>query len=217
LKELTRPPVSEFYRPNFWPNTPDILPEHLMHGGRAIFVQRLILAATLSASYGIYGPAFELMENVPRPGSEEYVDNEKFELKTWDVDKEGSLRDVITVVNRVRRENAALHDNASIVFHRTDNEQLLCFSKRNGATDNVVLVVVNLDPNHKHAGWLDLDLGALGVGNDERFQVHDQLSDTRLHWTGARNYVEIDPSVMPAQIFRVRRKLRSEHDFEYFL
>jgi starch synthase (maltosyl-transferring) len=217
LRELTRPPVADFYRPNFWPNTPDILPEHLMHGRRAIFVQRLILAATLSSSYGIYGPAFELMENVPRPGSEEYIDNEKFELKTWDVDREDSLRDVITLVNRVRKENPALHDNASIVFHPTDNDQLLCFSKRDAAADNVVLVVVNMDPHHKHSGFVDLDLGALGIAREERFQVHDQLGDARFHWTGAHNYVELDPNVMPAHLFRVRRKLRSERDFEYFL
>ena len=217
VKELLKPPVSDFYRPNFWPNTPDILPEHLWHAGRPAFVQRLVLAATLSSSYGIYGPAYELMENVPRPGSEEYIDNEKYELKNWDIDREDTLRDVITLLNRVRRENSAFHDNAGIAFHRTDNEQLLCFSRRDRLSDNAVLVVVNMDPHHRHGGWLELDLAALGIGADERFQVHDQLGDARYHWTGPRNYVEIDPAVVPAQIFRVRRKLRSERDFEYFL
>jgi starch synthase (maltosyl-transferring) len=217
LTELSQPPVSDFYRPNFWPNTPDILPEHLQFGGRATFIQRLVLAATMSSSYGMYGPAFELMEHVARPGSEEYIDNEKFQLRTWDLDNPDSLRDVITVVNRIRRENPALHDNTSIKFHAVDNEQLLCFSKRDPATDNTVLVVVNLDAHHRHSGWVDLDLAALGIGAEERFQVHDELGATRHHWTGARNYVELDPAVSPAHVFRIRRKLRTEQDFEYFL
>ena len=216
MNELTRPPVSDFYRPNFWPNTPDILPEHLQFGGRPMFVQRLVLAATLSSSYGIYGPAFELMEHVARPGAEEYIDNEKFELKTWNVDREDSLRHVITRINRIRRENPALQDNARLIFHPTDNDQLLCFSKSDGQ-DNVVIVVVNLDNHHRHSGWIDLDLAALGIAPDERFQVHDELGEARYQWTGPRNYVELDPSIMPAHVFRVRRKIRTEHDFEYFL
>ena len=216
LTELTRPEVSDFYRPNFWPNTPDILPEHLQYGGRATFVQRLVLAATLSASYGIYGPPFELMEHVARPGAEEYVDNEKFQLRTWDRDRDDSLRDVVTLVNRIRKGNAALQENR-ISFHRTDNEQLLCFSKVSADGANRVLVVVNLDVHHAHAGWIDLDLDALGVDARESFQVHDLLADARYQWQGARSYVELDPQVMPASIFRIRRKVRSEHDFEYFL
>ena len=217
MTELSRPPVSDFFRPAFWPNTPDILPEHLQFGGRPMFLQRLVLAATLSSTYGIYGPAFELMEHVARPGSEEYIDNEKYELKSWDVEREDSLREVIGLVNRIRRENAALHDNVTLAFHPTDNEQLICFSKRDDASDTAIVVVVNLDPLHRHSGWVDLDLRALGIQHDERFQVHDLLGDTRHHWTGPRNYVELDPHVMPAHIFRVRRKVRTEHDFEYFL
>jgi starch synthase (maltosyl-transferring) len=216
LTELSRPPVKDFYRPNFWPNTPDILPEHLQFGGRATFVQRLIMAATMSSSYGIYGPAFELMEHVARPGSEEYIDNEKFQLRTWDIGRDDSLRDVITLVNRIRKGNPALHDNR-ITFHKTDNEQLLCFSKVSADRSNVVLVVVNLDVHHTHAGWIDLDLLALGVDGRESFQVHDLLADARYQWQGGRSYVELDPQLMPASIFRIRRKVRSEHDFEYFL
>lgn len=215
LQELARPPVSDFYRPNFWPNTPDILPEHLQYGGRPVFLQRIVLAATLSSNWGIYGPAFELMEHVARPGAEEYIDNEKFQLRTWNLESEDSLRDVITRINWIRRENPALQDNASIVFHPTDNEQLICFSKRAG--DNTVLVIINLDPNHKHMGSVDLDLRALGIPADERFQVHDALSDARYYWTGAKNYIELDPAIMPAHVFVLRHKVRSEHDFEYFL
>ncbi|AKV00723.1 Alpha-amylase [Labilithrix luteola] len=215
LRELTRPPVSEFYRPNFWPNTPDILPEHLQYGGRATFVLRLILAATLSSNYGIYGPPFELMEHVAREGAEEYVDNEKFQLRSWDLDHAASLRDVIAHVNAIRRENPALQQTNDITFHRIEDESLLCFSKRAG--DNVVLVVANLDPHHEHAAHVDLDLGALGVGADETFQVHDLLSGVRYPWRGARNRVVVDSKVFPAAIFAVRRKVRTERDFEYFL
>ncbi|HEY8077184.1 MAG TPA: alpha-1,4-glucan--maltose-1-phosphate maltosyltransferase, partial [Labilithrix sp.] len=216
MRELASAPVSDFYRPNMWPNTPDILPEHLMHAKRPAFVQRLLLAATLSPSYGIYGPAFELMENIPRPGSEEYIDNEKFQLRTWDVGREDSLRDLIGRINRIRKENRALHDMRGLAFHKTDNEQLLAFSKSDGV-DNTVLVVVNLDVHHRHSGWIDLDLRALGVKEDERFQVHDTLSEARYHWNGSRAFVELDPNVMPAHLFVVRKKVRTEHDFEYYL
>ena len=159
------------------------------------------------------------MEHVPRRGSEEYVDNEKFQLRTWDIEREDSLRDLIARVNRVRHENSAFEDNAGLVFHRTDNEHLLCFSRRDlrPGKDNVVLVVVNLDVHHKHSGWLDVDLAALGLDPHERYQVHDLVSESRYQWTGPKNFVELDPQVMPAHVFRIRRKLRSEQDFEYFL
>ena len=217
VRELTRAPVNEFYRPNFWPNTPDILPEHLQHGGAPTFLLRLALAATLSSNYGVYGPAFELMEHVPRPGSEEYIDNEKFQLRSWNLEDPSSLRNVIALLNRVRRENGALQQTDRITFHPTDSEALLAYSKRTEDQSNVVLVVVNVDPRHKHGGWVDLDLAELGVRPGESFQVHDMFSDARYLWTGSRNYVELDPSLFPVSLFVVRRKVRSEHDFEYFL
>jgi starch synthase (maltosyl-transferring) len=217
LEELSAPPVADFYRPNFWPNTPDILPEHLQHGGRPTFLLRLVLAATLSSNYGIYGPAFELMEHVPRPGAEEYIDNEKFQLRSWNLDDPGSLRDVIALVNRVRRENGALQQTRNITFHRTDNEALLCFSKRSDDGANAVLVVANMDVFHRHSGWVELDLGKLGIAEGESYQLHDVLADTRYVWSGGHNYVEIDPQIFPVQLFVIRRKLRSEQDFEYFL
>ncbi len=217
VRELTRPPVSEFYRPNFWPNTPDILPEHLQHGGRPTFLLRLVLAATLSSNWGMYGPAFELMEHVARPGAEEYIDNEKFQLRSWNLEDPSSLRDVITLVNRVRRENTALQQTNRIAFHRTDNDAVMAYSKRSEDGASVVLVVVNLDPRHKHGAWVELDLAELGIAPGESFQVHDVFSDSRYFWNGARNYIELDPLLFPATLFVVRRKVRSEHDFEYFL
>jgi starch synthase (maltosyl-transferring) len=215
LRELVVPPVVELYRPNFWPTTPDIFPDHLVHGGRAAFVQRLVLAATLGASYGIYGPTYELMEHEPRPGVEELARNEKYQLRTWDLGRADSLRHVIARINRIRQVQPALHDMRSLHFHKTDNDLLMAYSKRRG--DSCVLVVVNLDPHHTHRGWLDLDLAVLGVDADRTFQVHDLLSGARFSWRGPRNFVEIAPDQMPAHIFEVRRFARSENQFEYFL
>jgi starch synthase (maltosyl-transferring) len=216
--ELTKSEVREFFRPNLWPNTPDILPEYLQFGGRAAFIARLALAATLGASYGIYGPAFELCENrALRQGGEEYLDSEKYQLRQWDLDDQWSLRELIARINRARRENPALQSDWSLRFHDVDNEELICYSKNTPDLSNVVLVVVNLDPNHAHSGWVNLDLGALGLDSVQPYQVHDLLGDARFLWTGARNYVELNPEAVPAHVFQIRRKIRTERDFDYFL
>jgi starch synthase (maltosyl-transferring) len=215
LRELTGTDMREYFRPNFWPNTPDILPEHLQWGGRAVFVQRLILAATLSSNYGIYGPAFELMEHKPRAGVEEYVDNEKYELRNWDLGRADSLAPLIRLINRIRHDHQALQDMRGLHFHATDNDQILCYSKR--GDDGAVLVVVNLDVTHAQSGFIDVDARALGVHADETFQVHDLLGEARYRWRAGRNFVQLDPRIMPAHIFRVRRHARNEHDFEYFV
>jgi starch synthase (maltosyl-transferring) len=211
--------VREFFRPNFWPNTPDILPEHLQLGSRGTFIARAVLAATLSPSWGIYGPPFELQEREPRPGAEEYAQNEKFQLRSWDLSRPDSLRPVLKRLNQIRRENPALQRLEGTRFHETDNESLLCYSRRGEGGDeaNTLLVVVNLDPHHAQSGWLDLDVEALGIAPDASFQVHDLVGDARYLWRGARNFVRLDPAVMPAQIFRVRRHVRSERSFEYYL
>ena len=216
--ELTKSGVREYFRPNLWPNTPDILPEYLQFGGRPAFVTRLVLAATLGASYGIYGPAFELAEKWPRqPGGEEYLDSEKYELRHWNLEDPWSLRDLITAVNKARRENPALQSDRGLQFHEIDNEMMLCYSKATPDESNVILVVVNLDPNHTHAGWVTLDLAALGLDEDHPYQVHELLGDSRYLWTGPRNYVELNPQSASAHLFRIRRKVRTERDFDYFL
>lgn len=216
--ELAHGPGREYFRPNAWPNTPDILTETLQHGGRAAFTARLVLAATLSASYGIYGPAFELMEHVARePGSEEYLDSEKYEIRSWAIDRADSLRDLVALVNRIRRENPALQSDRSLAFMPTDNEQVICYAKRSGDGSNTIVVVVDLDPHHSHGAWLDLDLDWLGIATDSTYQMHDLLSGARYLWQGARNYVRLDPAHMPAHVFRVRHRLRREQDFDYFL
>jgi starch synthase (maltosyl-transferring) len=216
--ELWQSEVREYFRPNLWPNTPDILTEYLQMGGKAGFMARLVLAATLGATYGLYGPAFELCEGRPREwGSEEYLDSEKYEIRPWGASRRDSLKDFIARVNRIRRENPALQQDGNLNFHEVNDEQLLCFSRHNEDGSNMVLVVVNLDPHHTHRGWLNLDLEVLGLDQTSPYQVHDLLGDARYLWSGPRNYVELDPAVVPAHIFRVRRKVRTERDFDYFM
>jgi starch synthase (maltosyl-transferring) len=206
LAELTAPPVVEFFRPNFWPNTPDILTEQLQTGTRGTFMARLVLAATLSSSYGIYGPAFELMEQKPRePGSEEYLHSEKYQIRTWDLDRADSLRRFIGRVNRARRENAALHDNRTLRFHDTQNPQLIAYSKATADGSNVILTVVNLSPLDTHSGFVELPVDAWGLDRNEPFQVRDLLTDATYVWSGTHNYVELDPHRIPAHIFRLVR------------
>lgn len=213
--ELTTTDAKEFFRPNLWPNTPDILHACLQQGGRPAFVVRFVLAATLGASYGIYGPAFELCVNEPRePDSEEYRDSEKYEVKHWDLDRSDSLRQVISRVNEARRDNPCLQTNAGLRFHDTDNENLIAYSKAAGSED-VVLTVVNLDPHQEQSGWVDLPLSDLGLNDREPFQVHDLLGGGRYTWTGSRNFVRLDPALLSAHIFRIRRRQSSERNFDY--
>jgi len=218
LTELTQTDVSEYLRPNLWPNTPDILPEFLQVGGRAAFMVRLILAATMGASYGIYGPAFELCENAPlRAGSEEYLNSEKYEIKHRDLNSTSSLKSLISRLNGIRKDNPALHTNASLRFHETDNPALICYSKATEDLSSVIIVVVNLDCVHVQAGWLELDLRSIGLDARHSFQGHDLLSDGRFLWQGPRNYVELTPESLPAHILCLRRWVRTERDFDYYL
>jgi len=218
FKEVVHSPVREFFRPNLWPNTPDILTQYLQYGGRPAFIARFVLAATLGASYGVYGPAFELCVNKAREiGSEEYLDSEKYEIKDWDLKHPHNLTDLISHVNRIRRENPALHSNDQLEFHPVDNDQIIAYSKATTQFDNIILTVVNLDPHHVQTGWITLALEKLGIQPDTSYQVHDFLTGARYLWHGARNYVELNPSTLPAHIFRVRRHIRSEQDFDYFI
>jgi starch synthase (maltosyl-transferring) len=216
--ELSHPPVSEFFRANLWTNTPDILTEYLQTGGGPAFAARFLLAATLGANYGIYGPAFELCEGRARePGSEEYLDSEKYQIRSWNRDSPDSLRELITLVNKVRRENPALQSDRGLRFHPTENDHLIAYTKSTPDLADVVLTVVNVDPHHTQAGMITLPIEELGIRRDRGYQAHELLSGARYLWNGPRNYVEINPHSIPAQIFRFRRRLRSEHDFEYFL
>jgi starch synthase (maltosyl-transferring) len=216
--ELNLGPGRQYYRPNVWPNTPDILPETLQSGLRPIYAARLILAATLSANYGIYGPTYELMESTPRePGSEEYRDSEKYQLRHWTLERDDSLWSLIARMNRIRRENAALQSDAGLHFCKVDNDQLIAYLKVDAASSNVILTVVNLDPHQPQSGWVDLDVESLKLDAAQPYQVHDLLSDQRYIWRGRYNYVLLDPHRSPAHVFRLRRRVRSETDFDYYL
>lgn len=216
LTELNQTPVREYLRANLWPNTPDILHEYLQSGGRPAFMARFILASTLGASYGIYGPAFELCEAAPvTPGSEEYLDSEKYQIRTWDLDAPWSLRDLIARVNAIRHTHPALQFDHGLRFHRTENDQLICYSKASPDASDIILVVVNLDPHNRQSGFVDLDLAEIGVEADQPYQVHDLLGDGHYRWIGPRNYVELDPGA--AHIFAPHTYVRTEQDFDYFL
>ncbi|AVQ79841.1 MULTISPECIES: alpha-1,4-glucan--maltose-1-phosphate maltosyltransferase [unclassified Variovorax] len=217
--ELSTAPGIDYFRPNVWPNTPDILHEQLQHGDAATYMARLVLAATLSASYGIYGPAYELREHLPRePGSEEYLDSEKYQLRHWNHDNPESLAPFIARVNRIRRENPALHQDRTLRFLHIDNPQLLAYAKASPDGANVIVTVVNLDPHNAQWGWLGLEPGSVGVNPPSRvFQMHDLLSGQRFQWQGDWHYVRLDPQSCPAHVFVVRRRHGDERDFDYFL
>ena len=206
LAQITTPPVSDFFRPNLWPNTPDILHEYLQQGGRPAFAARLVLAATLAASYGVYGPAFELVERTPREtGSEEYLDSEKYQVRHWNLDDPASLAPLMRRVNAIRHAHPALQTNDGLRFHPVDGAWLIAYTKQQG--DDLVLVVVNMDPVHTQAGTVELPLAELGLdaGPDATFEVTDLLTDESWTWRGSRNRVVLDPTVRPGHVFQIDR------------
>lgn len=217
LTELTQTEIAEYFRPNFWPNTPDILAEHLQVGGRPAFAMRAVMAAMLSSNYGIYGPAFELCINTPVQGKEEYLDSEKYEIKRWNWDQPGNIKDLLTKLNSIRLENPALQMTRNIRFCNTDNEHLLGFYKATGDYSNIIIGVINLDPIYTQTGWLTLPLDELGIDPEKSYLAHDLLSGQKHIWQGERNFVQLDPQIAPAHIIRVTRQLHREQDFDYFL
>jgi starch synthase (maltosyl-transferring) len=195
-------------RPNFWPNTPDILHESLQHGGPPMFKIRTVLASMLSPSWGMYA-GLELFEHLARPGAEEYLDNEKYELRPRDwaaAEAAGrSLAPYISRLNAIRRDNPALHWMRNLRFHDIDNGALLCWSKRDLETDNIVLVICSFDPSAVQWGNTTLDMPALGLDWHERFTVRDELTGATYEW-GQHNAVRIDPYVEPAHVFTVHKR-----------
>jgi starch synthase (maltosyl-transferring) len=208
----------DWFRPNLWPNTPDILHEYLQTGGRPAFMARAALAATLGASYGIYGPAFELLEHEPREaGSEEYLYSEKYERKCWDLAREDSLKDYLGRLNAIRRENAALQYDDTLTFRGIDNDRLICYSKTSHDGANVVLVVVNLDTEHSQSGFIDVPLEEWSLDAHDPYDAHELLSGQRYKWQGPRVFVTLSPAECPACVFRIEaRHSASERDFDYF-
>jgi starch synthase (maltosyl-transferring) len=202
--ELTQTEMKEYFRPNLWPNTPDILPVGLQDGGRPAFMVRVALAATLSTLYGIYS-GYELCENEPWPGREEYLDSEKYQLKERDWNAPGNIKDWIARLNKIRKENRALQFYDNLRFYPAENEAILFYGKMTPARDNIILVVVNLDPHRKQHSYVDVPIDQFGQMESDAYEVHDLLSDARYIWRGRRNYIELDPNIQPAHIFRVRR------------
>lgn len=217
LTELTQSPVREFLRPNFWPNTPDILPEYLQYGGRPAFVVRHALAATLSGNYGMYGPVYEKCIGEALPGREEYANSEKYELKQWDFATPSALTDLIARMNRIRRENPAFHTTNNLRFYDVDNDMILFYGKTSVDGENTVFVVVNLDPFHKHSGWVRVPIGDFGIAPGQSYLMYDLLGEGKYVWQGEHNYVELDPYSLPVHIFRLHRQLKRESDFDYYL
>ncbi|MEM0965900.1 MAG: alpha-1,4-glucan--maltose-1-phosphate maltosyltransferase [Verrucomicrobiota bacterium] len=210
--------------PNFWPNTPDILPEVLQYGGQQAFIQRLILAATLSSNYGMYGPAYEQCVHEAYSGKEEYNFSEKYEIKTWDLSAPGNICEIIRRVNHIRRDHPALQRTFNLKFIETDNPQLIAFVKADTSGLDIILVVVNLDPYNEQSGWIRLPLNEYGINETQSFLVQDllpgrdgEMPRSNYLWNGVRNFVKLTPYVTPAHIFRIFRKQRREDDFDYWI
>ena len=205
--ELTTPPVVDFFRPSYWPNTPDILTEQLQTGGRSMSALRYVLAATLGASYGIFGPSFEQVDTRPLvPGKEEYMDSEKYQVRHWDFEQAGGLRELVTRVNAIRRDQPALRHDRTLRFLRTDNERLLAYTKTAPDGRAPVCVIVNVDHLLRQSGWVELP-----ADTEWDYDVVDLLNGPVYRWRGGAswNFVDLDPAVTPAHIFRVGAGLRT--------
>jgi len=217
LEELTKGEARDFLRPNFWPNTPDILNQYLQVGGRPAFVVRLVLAATLSASYGIYGPPYELCLAGAEPASEEYQHAEKYQIHDWDRTGPGNIRSVIKAVNRIRRENAALRRTNNVSFYPAEDDSVVFYGKSTPDGSNTVLGLVNLDPFHAKQVRIQVPLEELGLKAGQSYLVEDLLNGDQFIWQGAWNSMLLDPERAPARLLRVRGWLRRERDFDYYL
>ncbi len=203
VNELVNSPSRNYFRPNFWPNTPDILPYHLQHQGENIFIIRFALAATLSSNYGMYGPAYEFYENVPIEGKEEYFNSEKYEIKNYDWKRTNRMTDIIAMVNRFRKENEALQTTWNTVFCPVENNQLLAFVKVTPDLSNCILAVVTLDAHHPQAGYVGLPKELLKLGDKVNVKLHDLMTDEHYTWTQEWNYVNLNPHKMPFHLFRL--------------
>ncbi|MFA6621236.1 MAG: maltotransferase domain-containing protein [Candidatus Caldatribacteriota bacterium] len=217
LTELTQTPVKDFFRPNFWPNTPDILSEYLQADSSPAFIIRFILAATLSSNYGIYGPPYERFINKAINGKEEYYNSEKYELKSWAPEEvKESTRNLFTKINKIRKENPEFHKTNNINFLPVENNQLLYYVKFNEQKTDAILIIVNLDPNYTQSGWIKVPLYELGISEDHSFLAHDLLGGGQYVWQGEYNYVELNPHILPAHIIRIKKHLKKENQFDYF-
>jgi len=216
MNELTTTGLRDIFRPNFWPNTPDILPEFLQCGGQPAFAIRLLLAGTLSSNYGIYGPAYEQCISEALPGKEEYAYSEKYEVKKWDRKKPSFMRDLITRLNHIRETNPALQSTWNINFFDTDNESILAFSKSTPDLSNVIFVIANLDPFNTQSGWVNVPFERFDIPVNQSYLVEDLLTGNKYVWQGNRNFVQLNPHQVPVHLFKVFRELKRENNFDYY-
>lgn len=212
LNSLVKSPLRDYFRPNFWPNTPDILPQHLQYGGQAAFMARLVMAATLSSNYGIYGPPFELCLSKALEGKEEYLDSEKYEIRSWDYNVQPNLSEFIALVNEIRKNNKAFQTTWNLEFLPCPNDKLLCYAKYPDC-----LVIVNLDFHYTQPGIVDMPLEKFGIQENDIYLVHDLLSGDKYMWKGRQNYIELNPRNCPAHIFKIYPHVKREQDFDYFI
>jgi starch synthase (maltosyl-transferring) len=203
MNELVGGPMRNYFRPNFWPNTPDILPFHLQNQGENIFILRYALAATLSSNCGVYGPAFEFYDNVPVEGREEYHNSEKYEIKSYDWKKTNRMTDIISMVNRSRKENEALQSTWNLHFCTIENNNLIAYVKATDDLSNIILVVVNLDPNSNQSGYVQLPKERLHLEEKVNVKLRDLMTDENYTWTQEWNFVELNPNKMPFHLFKL--------------
>ena len=201
MTELTQSEMRHYFRPNFWPTTHDINPPSLQTGHEPQFLIRYFLAATLSSNYGIYGPSFELMDHAQFPGKEEFLNSEKYEIRYWDWEKTNKLTYLISLVNRIRKENAALQTTNNLTFCTVNDDAIMAYVKASG--DNKLLVVVNTDAYQRRAALVQVPIWQLGIGPDQPYKMHDLLTGAFYTWQGEWNYVELDPYVLPMHLFKI--------------
>ena len=202
INELAYSSQKDFYKPIFWTNTPDINPFNLQSGHEPQQLIRFFLAATLSGSYGIYGPVFEQLVYESFPGKEEYWNSEKFEIKHWDWEKDTKVHYLIGLINKIRKENPALQKTNDVHTCFLENNQILAFLK-NDFAGNKLLCVVNLDSYHRQSGMVEVPVHMINKNYDEKYIAHDLITDARYEWKGDWNYVELDPHILPFHILRI--------------
>lgn len=203
VNDLVTGPSRNYFRPNFWPNTPDILPYHLQHQGENSFILRYALAATLSSNYGVYGPSYEFFENTPIEGKEEYFNSEKYEVRHYDWKKTNRMTDIMSLINKIRKENAALQSTWNIQFCPIENQNIMAYLKATDDLSNIILVAVNLDAYHGQSGYVQLPKDRLRLPNKINIKVHDLVTDEHYTWTQEWNYVDLNPNKMPFHILKL--------------
>lgn len=203
VNDLVYGPSRNYFRPNFWPNTPDILPYHLQNQGENSFILRYALAATLSSNYGVYGPAYEFYENTPIEGREEYFNSEKYELRNYDWKRTNRMTDIMSLLNKIRKENAALQSTWNIQFCPIENNQIIAFLKATDDLSNIILVVANLDTNRGQSGYIQLPKERLKLTDKVNIKLHDLITDEHYTWTQDWNFVDLNPHKMPFHLFKL--------------